>query len=236
MPGPPRQTWTCSVSLTWKRTRDCGSGGAGSGTGALSPARRPPSVRSASSTIAVVVDRSRGGHDDRRRHVAARVERGDLPDRRVADHRGAADDRPAERVVAEDRGAEHVEDGVLRVVLVHRDLLEHDLALGVDVVERRPPDHVGHHVERARHVLVEHARVDRRALLVGAGVQLGAHAVEELVDLRRGEAVGPAEQHVLEEVREPRLLGQLTARAGPDVEAQGSGSHGAHVLRDDPQP
>ena len=141
-----------------------------------------------------------------------------------------------ERVVAEDRRAEHVEDRVLRVVLVHRDLLEHDLALGVDVVERRPPDHVGHHVERARQVLVEHPRVDRRGLLVGARVELRAHRVEQLVDLGRREAVRPAEQHVLEEVREPGLLGQLAARPRADEEAQGRGSHGAHVLRDDPQP
>ena len=55
-----------------------------------------------------------------------------LVDRRVADHRRAADDRPPERVPAEDGLAEHVEDLVLRIVLVHRDLLEHDLALGVD--------------------------------------------------------------------------------------------------------
>ena len=164
------------------------------------------------------------------------MEGGDRVDRRVADHRRAADDRPPQRVAAEDGLAEHVEHRVLRVVLVHRDLLEHDLALGVHVVERRPPHHVGDHVERARQVLVEHPRVDRRGLLVGAGVELGAHAVEQLVDLRRGVAVGAAEQQVLEEVREPRLLGGLAARARGDEEAQGRGPHGGHVLRGDPQP
>ena len=85
-------------------------------------------------------------------------------------------------------------------------------------------------------VLVEHPRVDRGGLLVGAGVELGAHAVEQLVDLRRGEAVGAAEQQVLEEVREPGLVGGLAARAGGDEEAQGRGPDGAHVLRRDPQP
>ena len=69
------------------------------------------------------------------------------------------------------------------LVLVHRDLLEHDLALGFDVGERRREDHVGHHVERARQVAVEHAGVDRRRLLARAGVELGAHRVEDLVDL-----------------------------------------------------
>jgi len=46
-----------------------------------------------------------------------------------ADDIGAADDGPPERMAAEDRLAQDVEDLVLRVVLVHGDLLEHDLAL-----------------------------------------------------------------------------------------------------------
>ena len=183
-----------------------------------------------------MVDRAGRRDHDRARHVAARVEGGDHVDRRVADHRRAADDRPPQRVAAEDGLAEHVEDRVLRIVLVHRDLLEHDLALGVDVAERRSPHHVGHHVERRRQVLVEHPRVDRGALLVGAGVELGAHAVEQLVDLRRRVAVGAAEQQVLEEVREAGLGHRLTARAGGHEEAQGRGPHGGHGLRDDPQP
>ena len=53
-----------------------------------------------------------------------------------ADDLGAAEDRAPERVGAEDRLAEDVEDQVLRIVLVHRDLLEHDLALGLELVER----------------------------------------------------------------------------------------------------
>ena len=85
-------------------------------------------------------------------------------------------------------------------------------------------------------MLVEHPRVDRGALLVGAGVELGAHAVEQLVDLGGRVALGAAEQQVLEEVREAGLRHRLTARAGGDEEAQGRGPHGGHGLRDDPQP
>ncbi|HEX4836983.1 MAG TPA: hypothetical protein VFV03_00440, partial [Solirubrobacteraceae bacterium] len=51
-----------------------------------------------------------------------------------------------ERVRAEDHPAEQVEHPVLRVVFVHRDLLEHDLALGLELAEARRPDHVAHHV------------------------------------------------------------------------------------------
>jgi len=42
-------------------------------------------------------------------------------------------------------------------------------------------------------------------------VDLGAHGVEQLVDLARGEPVGALEQQVLEEMRDPRLLGRLVA-------------------------
>ena len=162
--------------------------------GAPGPAPAPAPARSAVRVAErlrrqlddrVVVDRAGRRDHDRARHVAPRVELGDHVDRRVPDHRRAADDRAPERVRAEDGLAEHVEHRVLRVVLVHGDLLEHDLALGVHVLERGAPHHVGHHVEGRRQVLVEHPRVDRGALLVGAGVELGAHAVEELVDLGR---------------------------------------------------
>src|SRR3954449_13162030 len=184
----------------------------------------------------VVVDRAGRRDDDVRRHVARRMERAQRLGDRAADHLGAADDRAAEGVVAEYRLAEHVEDLVLRVVLVHGDLLEHDLALLLELalVEARAPDHVGHHVEGLGEVDVEHARVHRRRLLAGARVELGAHRVEQLVDLERLVARRPAEQHVLDEVRQAGLGPALGGRARADPEAERHGSHGVHVLRDDP--
>src|SRR4051812_19203594 len=184
----------------------------------------------------VVVDRAGRRDDDVRRHVARRVECPEGRRDRTADDLGAADDRAPERVVAEDGLAEHVEDLVLRVVLVHGDLLEHDLALLLELalVEARAPDHVGHHVEGLGEVDVEHARVHRRRLLAGARVELGAHRVEQLVDLERLVARRPAEQHVLDEVRQAGLGPALGGRARADPEAERHGSHGVHVLRDDP--
>ena len=133
-----------------------------------------------------------------------------------------------------DRVAEHVEDLLLGIVLVHRDLLEDHRALGVDLLERRPEDHVGDHVERLRQVLVDHPRVDRGGLLAGAGVQLGAHPVEDLVDLERRVLRAALEQQVLEQVREPGLGLGLAARARADPEPERHGSDGGHVLRHDP--
>ena len=175
---------------------------AAAGAGAASPTAPPRRATRAA--------RGRGCRRPRPRccrHVARVVVGGDVGHRHRADHLRPADDRPAERVVAEDRAGEHVVDLVRGLVLVHRDLLDHDLALGVDVRIGRPQHHVLEHVERALEVLVEEARVDRGRLLARAGVDLGPHPVEDLVDLERGEAVGALEQQVLEEVRDPRLLG-----------------------------
>ena len=76
-------------------------------------------------------------------------------------------------------------DAVLRLVLVHRDLLEHDLALGVDLGIGRPEQHLREQVEGLFGVLVEEARVQVGRLLAGGGVHRRAQAVEELRDLDR---------------------------------------------------
>ena len=74
---------------------------------------------------------------------------------------------------------------VLRLVLVHRDLLEHDLALRVDVGVRRAEKHVRHDPERLFEMLVEEMGVEDRRLLAGGGVDVGAEGVEDLRDLLR---------------------------------------------------
>ena len=91
-------------------------------------------------------------------------------------------------MVAEDRLREEVVDELLRRVLVHRDLLEHDLALRVELGEGRREHHVGHHVDRRLEVRVGDARVDDRVLARRRRVQLAAEPVEGLGDLLR--AVG----------------------------------------------
>ena len=94
-------------------------------------------------------------------------------------------------MVAEDRLGDQVVHELLRRVLVHRDLLEHDLALGVELGERRREHHVAHHVHRRLEVVVGHARVDERVLARRRRVQLAAEAVEDLGDLERAVAAVP---------------------------------------------
>ena len=105
---------------------------------------------------------------------------------------------------AEDGLGRDVVHEVVRRVLDHGDLLEHDLALGVDVGERRPEDHVGHDVERALEPVVGDPRVDDGRLARGRRVQLAAELVEDLRDLLRRVARRALEEQVLDEVRDAR--------------------------------
>ena len=111
-------------------------------------------------------------------------------------------------------------DEVLRRVLDHRDLLEDDLPLRVDVGERRREDHVGHHVQRVLEVAVGDAGVHDRVLAGGGRVQLAAHLVEDLGDLLGLVRARALEEQVLDEVRDARLRVGLVARAGADPEPE----------------
>ena len=141
---------------------------------------------------------------------------------------------PAERMVAEDRLGDQVVHELLRRVLVHRDLLEHDLALGVELGERRREHHVAHHVDRRLEVVVGDARVDERVLARRRGVQLAAEAVEDLGDLERAEPLGALEEQVLDEVRDAGLARLLVARAGADPVADGRRADMVESLGDHP--
>ena len=137
-------------------------------------------------------------------------------------------------MAAEDRFCDDVVDEVLRVVVDHRDLLEHHLALGVDVVERRLVDHAGHDVERRLDPVVRDARVDERRLARRGGVQLAAEAVEDLRDLLRRMGARALEEQVLDEVRDARARVRLVAGAGADPEAERDRADARDVLGDHP--
>ena len=100
---------------------------------------------------------------------------------------------------------------VVRRVLDHRDLLEDDLALRVDVGEGRTEDHVAHHVERGLEPLVGHSRVHDGRLARRRCVQLAAELVEELGDLLGRVARRALEEEVLDEVRDAGARVRLVA-------------------------
>ncbi len=181
-----------------------------------------------------MLDVAGDGNDD---VVVARTRRGGTRERAPADgrdHVGAPDHRPPERMAAEDRLGDDVVDEILRIVVDHRDLLEHDLALGVDVGEGRVVDHPDDHVERLLEPVVGHACIDERRLARRRGVQLPAEAVEDLRDLLRGVRARALEEQVLDEVRDAGAGVGLVARAGPDPEAERHRADAGHLLGDHP--
>ena len=228
----PRQTWYCSVSLRWKRR--CGGGAS------VSAGRRLRLARARRAALAerlrdelddlVVVDVAGRSDDDVARHVHLLVVAGDRLARDRRDHLGGADHRAAERMVAEHGLGDQVVHELLRRVVVHRDLLEHDVALGIELGERGREHHLAHHVHRRLELVVGDARVDERVLARGGGVQLAAETVEDLGDLQRAVPVGSLEQQVLDEVRHARLVSparhasrrRSSSRPRPSAHARGA--------------
>ena len=180
-----------------------------------------------------MADVARGGEDDVLGSIRACVVAGEHPPRDRRDDLGASDHRASERMRPEDRLRRDVVDEVVRRVLDHRDLLEHDLALGVDVDERRPEDHVGHDVERPLEPVVGNPRVDDGRLARGGGVQLPTELVEDLGDLLRRVARRALEEQMLDEVRHAGACVGLVTRARADPEAERDRAHARDALRDD---
>ena len=127
---------------------------------------------------------------------------------------------------------------ILRVVLVHADLLQDHPPLGlhVGVVEPGVEEHVAQDVRRPGQVGVQHPGIEAGALLGGEGVDLAAHGVHLLRQLGGGAAPGSLEEHVLDEMGRPVLPRALMAGAGPHPDAQGNRAHPRHMLRQDTHP
>ena len=139
-------------------------------------------------------------------------------------------------MVAEHGAGQDVVHLVLRLVLVHGDLLDHHLALGVDVGvdggsgpcpaarRRRAPG--GRRGSGSR----------RRSSPCRAGVDLRSHRVERLIDFERREAFRALEEQVLQEMRDPGLVGGFVAGARADREPEGDRADRGHRLGHHPDP
>jgi hypothetical protein len=138
-------------------------------------------------------------------------------------------------MVAEDGLREEVVHELVGRVLVHRDLLEHYLALGVDVRKERHVDHVAHHVERTLEVVVGDAHVDDGVLAGRGRVQLAPERVEGLGNLLRAVGLRALEKQVLDEVGNAGAGRRLVPRTGPDPEAERHRAYAREALRDHTQ-
>ena len=165
--------------------------------------------------------------------VCPSVIRGQRTPGHARDHLRPADHRPAERMAAEDCLGRDVVDEIVRRVLDHRDLLEHDLALGVELVERRPIHHVRHDVERGLQPFVRDAGVDDGRLSRGRRVQLPTELVEDLGDLLRRVARRALEEQVLDEMRDACASFRLVPRPRSDPEPERDRAYARDALGDD---
>ena len=173
--------------------------------GTASASRSAPARSKARADLAYdrgVVDVAGRGDDQVGRVVVLAVEAGDLVAGQRVDGLDGAEDRAAERGVAEQRGGEQVVHLVAGVVLGHGDLFEDDAALGVDVLlaDQRAGEHVADHVDGQRQVGVEHPRVVAGVLLGGERVHLAADRVDRGGDVERAAPLGALEQQVFQVV------------------------------------
>jgi hypothetical protein len=176
------------------------------------------------------------GH--RHHHVARAVvelEEGADPLRgHLGDRVLGAEHLATQRVPGEQAGRALLGRLVRGLVGVHEDLVQDDLALGIEIEgpQRRPPHDVGQDVEAQRHVLGQEADVERGVLLGGEGVEVASHLVHRLGDGGGRPVVGPLEQEVLEEVGSAGQLAVLVARPRTDPEADAHRSGILHPLGD----
>ena len=168
-----------------------------------------------------MIEVARGGDHHVARQIVFIEER---PDRRhcyFADDLRFAENLAPERVVREHRVGELLLDHVHGLVTMHENLFEDHLALRIDLFgpQRGPAKDVAEYVQPELDMLGERPHVEGRVLLGRVGVHVAAYRVDLLGDLACGPFRRSLEEEVLEKVRDPRLLGRLVARAGPDPDA-----------------
>jgi hypothetical protein len=141
------------------------------------------------------------------REVAAHVGGGE-----ALDVLSRSDDALSERVILEREAARDVVrvdlDAILVVVLV--DLLEDQGALELDLREPRARQQLAEEHDAGRDVRRLECELEQRVVAAGLGLQRRAEVLDRGVEGERCRVLlGPAKQHVLDEVGQPVVLGGL---------------------------
>ena len=146
-----------------------------------------------------------------------------------------AQDGPGQGGAVVHPGGQPLGAQVLRVVLIHADLLQHHAPLGLHILlgELGGEKHVAQDVCRLGQVGVQHPGVEAGGLLGGVGVDLAPHRVHLSGQVGGGAAGGALEEHVLDKVGCAVLRRLLLAAAGAHIDAQGRRADGGDVLCED---
>ena len=231
-PRIPRATASLSTSEKSRRPVWRGSSEVGSTRGESPGARRLEVGRDP-------VQRRLGVHvadDDQDRAVGAvmrPVERAQVVHADPRQVVGPAQDRVAVRVAEVGDGHVRLVEPPQGRVEVAGPLLGDDVPLGLDLarVERRPAHPVGLDGQRQLPAVGGEGEPVMRAVLARLGVRLPGRDERQAVDLPLGEPLGPLEQHVLDEVRQPGLARGLVHRADRVIQVadhQGGVAPGQH--------
>src|SRR5688500_3868050 len=131
-----------------------------------------------------------------------------------------------------------LEDQVVGRVLDHADLLEDHPPLELEILgaEQWAKDQVGDDIGGMLEVLVEHARLIRRVLAGGVGVERAAERLQGQGDVLRAPRGRPLEHHVLEEMRHPHPIARLVHGRRADPRAECDRPYSRHVLGEYGQP
>ena len=128
-----------------------------------------------------------------------------------------------------------LENQIVRRVGDGADFLHDDVLLANELlaVEGRLGQNVGEHVERQRHVGLEHARIIGGALGAGRRVEIAADRLDFLGDLPRAAPPRALERHVFEQMRNAVLVAAFVAAAGIDPDAERGGLEMRHRIGHD---
>ena len=135
-------------------------------------------------------------------------------------------------------GRVQLEDQVVGRVLDPVDLLEDDVALGLEIAlaQQRTADEVGEDLDRERQVRVEHVGLIAGVVAAGEGVEAAAPDLELQRELLGGAALGALEHHVLEQMGDAHLLAALVGAGRAHLEAGGRRADARQLLGEDDEP
>src|ERR1051326_5048735 len=172
-----------------------------------------PALRSQFLQQLLMREVTRRGDHAVRREVRPVVQLLQIIGRQAADRIARAQDPVAVGMLGAQGLVAEIVHLVVRGILDGVDLLEHYVALELQVVaaKHRVAHQVGEHVERARQVGVEHARLERGGVARGVRVERAAARFQR----QRAAPLRALEPHVLEQVRHAHLGARLVGAGAP---------------------
>src|SRR6202008_3489091 len=146
----------------------------------------------------------------------------------------SAEDGTPERMLRPEAAGEDVVEKIFRVVHVHFDFFEDNLALFLYVfgIELGAKNEIRQNVEGDGEMRVQYLGVEADLFLGSEGVEHAADGIHFAGDIFGGAAFGALEDHVLQEVGNAVFGGGFAAGAVANPDADGDGTDVLHGLSD----